>query len=239
MAGKDSEFSDGTTEVKLSIAAEVGRLYHISCTVHRVYGNEGKLLMTDDGLVAIAAATVGEVVAMKLAPADHSIVLETLLRARLGGGTATPPVLAPAGGSGNGVATAPAEEGDSLGKLAVGLRLSRDTLELVYDFEDGVPSLVVSAKKIAPNKSTAVRQLGQLIAAARQIVGVEEWTSANVIRKVTQDYGRLDSSNFAASLQQMESVGVLRGKGSAREVKITKPGIESTTDLIKVIVGDA
>lgn len=194
--------------------------------------------MTDDGLVAIAATTVQEVQAMKLPTADHSIVLGALLRARLGGSTIAPPsFLAPAG-SGVKAAIAPAAEGDTLGKLAVALQISKDTLELVYDFEDGVPSLVVSAKKIAPNKATAVRQLGQLIAAARQIVGVEEWTSANIIRKVVQDYGRLDGSNFAASLQQMESVGVLRGKGQAREVKITKPGIESTTDLIKVLVGD-
>jgi hypothetical protein len=194
--------------------------------------------MLDDGLVAAAAASIGDVEGMHLSAADRTIVLEALLRVRLGGGTAIASKTPLAGGSGVKAAIEPANEGDLLGKMAMALQVSRDALELVYDFEGGSPSLVVSAKKIAPNKSTAVRQLGQLVAAARQITGIEEWTSATVIRKVVLDYGRLDSSNFAASLQQMENVAVLRGKGTTREVKITKPGIESTADLIKVITGD-
>jgi hypothetical protein len=193
--------------------------------------------MTDDGLVAVTTATIEDVDAMKLSTSDRPIVLEALLRARLGGGTAAASITNQTGGGKQTIP--PAADGDVLGKLASTLQLSRDTLELVYDIEDGVPTLVLSPKKIATNKSQAARQIGQLISAARQIGGVEEWTSANVIRKWTQEYGRLDGSNFAASLQGMESVAVLRGKGPDRQVKITKPGIESTIEMIKSMTGEA
>jgi len=194
--------------------------------------------MTHDGLIPIVEATIAELEPMNLAPSDRGIVLQALLRARLAGGTFAQAIPVP-GGSGNPRSPIqPAAEGDVVGKLAIALQISTDKLELVYDVVDGAPALVVSAKKISTNKSTAARQLGQLIAAARQIAGIEDWTSANVIRKVVQDYGRLDGSNFAASLQQMENVAVLRGKGASREVKITKPGIESTAELIKSIAGD-
>ena len=97
--------------------------------------------------------------------------------------------------------------------------------------------VVISAKKLAQNKALAARQLGQLVAAARQVVGIEEWTSVSTIRKVVTDYGRLDSGNFASTIQQMDNVAVIRGKGQSREVKITKPGLEATADLIKGIAG--
>jgi hypothetical protein len=76
------------------------------------------------------------------------------------------------------------------------------------------------------------------VAAARQVVGIEEWTSVSTIRKVVTDYGRLDGGNFAATIQQMaDNVAVIRGKGQSRVVKITKPGLEATADLIKGIAG--
>ncbi|MFD1714514.1 hypothetical protein ACFSBZ_08540 [Amnibacterium flavum] len=181
--------------------------------------------------------TIEEVDGMGLKPADRSIVLEALLRARLSPSSSTSATHAEAGSTDKPLVQ-PAEQGDVLGKLAHVLNLPKDTLELVYDVVDDGPALVVSAKKIATNKSQGMRQLAQLISAARQISGIEEWTSAGLIRKVAQDYGRLDGSNFAASLQLLEDVAVLRGKGASREVKITKPGIEATSELIRTITGN-
>lgn len=193
--------------------------------------------MTSDGRGDVITATIAEVNEMSLGPADRSIVLEALLRARLGGeATVEAPTLG--GRAGTEAAAQRHRESDVFGELMRALELSRDTLEMIYDVVDNEPTLVVSAKKIATNKSQAVRQLGQLIATGRQLAGIEEWTPASVIRKVVQDYGRLDSSNFAASLQQMEGVAVLRGKGATREVKITKPGIESAAELIKTLTGE-
>lgn len=129
------------------------------------------------------------------------------------------------------------EPGDLIGAMGAKLKIERDTLELVYAVDDGVPQVVVSSKKISSNKSVGTRQLGQLVAAGRQLVGIEEWTAAGTIRKVVADYGRLDSSNFAATLQQLENVALVRGKGQQREIKITKPGFENTADMIKSLAG--
>jgi len=105
-------------------------------------------------------------------------------------------------------------------------------------FSRKASTFAASAKKLPPNKALAARQLGQLVAAARQVVGIEEWTSVSTIRKVVTDYGRLDGGNFAATIQQMaDNVAVIRGKGQSREVKITKPGLEATADLIKGLAG--
>lgn len=131
----------------------------------------------------------------------------------------------------------PVDDGDVISRVSSGLKVDRDTLELVYAAQDGEPHVVISAKKIAQNKALAARQLGQLVAAARQAAGLEEWTSAATIRKVVTDYGRLDSGNFAATIQQMDNVAVIRGKGQQREVKITRPGMEAASDLINSLAG--
>jgi len=130
------------------------------------------------------------------------------------------------------------DEQDVLGKIEAALKLDRDVLELVYDVRDGEPELVLAPKKLASNKAQAARQLAQLIAAARQAAGLEEWTSTGPIRRVVTEYGKLDVGNFAATIQQMDKVAVIRGKGQQREVKITRPGMEATRDLITSMVGD-
>jgi hypothetical protein len=129
------------------------------------------------------------------------------------------------------------DEGDVLGRIASALKVDRGILELVYDVRDGEPELVVASRRLASNKAQAARQLAQLISAARQAAGLEEWTSTATIRKVVTDYGKLDVSNFAATIQQMDKVAVIRGKALQREVKITRPGMEATADLIKSIAG--
>lgn len=124
-----------------------------------------------------------------------------------------------------------------MGRVSGALRVTLDVAELVFAEQDGAPHLVISSKRIAQNKAKAARQIAQLIAAARQSAGLEEWTSVGTIRQVVSDYGRLDSSNFAASLQQMDDVAVLRGKGLQREIKITRPGIEATAELVRSLAG--
>jgi hypothetical protein len=195
-----------------------------------------------DDVRQAAAAALADVDALGVAAEDRSTVLKALLQARLGGFAPNVPNPKVEDGqiqdlSNLGGTPEVIQPGDVLSKIAAGLKVDRDALELIYALQEGEPHVVVSAKKISTNKALAVRQLGQLIAAARQIAALEEWTSAATIRKVVQDYGRLDSANFAASIQQMDNVAVIRGKGQQREVKITKPGLEATAELIKGITG--
>ncbi|HKP44924.1 hypothetical protein [Mycobacterium sp.] len=194
-----------------------------------------------DEIRAAAAAALADCDALGAEGEDRSIILKHVLQVRL-----------PIRGSDATLGAVPAlvqrqpgtphpvdlDDGDVLGKIAAALKLDRDVLELVYAVKDGEPELVLAARRLASNKAQAARQLAQLISVARQAAGLEEWTSTAPIRKVVTDYGKLDSGNFAATIQQMDKVAVLRGKGQSREVKITRPGMEATADLIKSLVGN-
>lgn len=195
-----------------------------------------------DAIRRAASAALADVNALGVDGEDRKIILKALLDARLLNSSAGTALSGRASSNqAQSVTDLPAVEnpiaGDGIGRLSSALKLDRDVLDLVYAFEGDEPHVVISAKKIAANKALATRQLGQLVAAARQLCGLEEWTSAGTIRKVVSDYGRLDSGNFASNLQQMDSVAVIRGKGQQREVKITRPGIETTADLIKNLAG--
>lgn len=194
-----------------------------------------------DAVRQAAAAALADVNALEVEGEDRKIVLKALLDARLGGSVPVSPAFTVAASpASNGTKLDPAQafaSDDVMGRVSAALKIDRDTLDLVYALQDGEPHVVISAKKIAPNKALAARQLGQLVAAARQAAGLEEWTPAATIRKVVTDYGRLDSGNFASTVQQMDNVAVIRGKGQQREVKITKPGMEATAELIKSLAG--
>ncbi len=195
----------------------------------------------EDPVRQAAAVALADVDAIGVSTDDRKVVLKALLKARLA--AFLPTALGSTGashvgtGGGGGAQHTRVEDGDVMGKIAATLKIDRDTLELVYALQDGEPHVVVSSKKISNNKAVGTRQLGQLVAAARQIAGLEEWTPATTIRKVVTDYGRQDSSNFAATIQQMDNVAVVRGKGQQREIKITKPGIENTAELVKALTG--
>lgn len=196
----------------------------------------------DAELRQAAGAALADVDALRLVGEDRSIVLKALLEARLGNLVSSDQLSGTKGhqaesNSFSGGSNRPAKEADLFDKISSALKVERDILELIYDVRDGEPHLVISAKKLAENKASATRQVGQLVAAARQAAGLEDWTSAGVIRAVVQDYGRLDPSNFATNVQQMDGVGVVRGKGMQREIKITKPGLENTAELIKSLAG--
>lgn len=192
-----------------------------------------------DDIRHAAAAALADVDALEATGEDRKILLRAILQARLVGsvpvGVAASPVPTTSVPSDPATAAAPVGDGDVLGMIEAATKVERDTLELIYAVEDGKPQVVVSAKKVPANKSLAARHLAQLVAAARQAAGVEEWTSVGTIRAVVQDYGKLDSSNFASSIKEMDRVCLIRGKGLQRELKVTKPGFEMTGDLIREI----
>lgn len=188
-----------------------------------------------------AAAALADVNALGATGEDRTVLLEALLQARLGGFAPTKVPAVPVDNqpvtTNPAKVAAPVADGDVLGMIEVATKVDRDTLELIYAVENGTPQVVVSAKKVPANKSLATRHLAQLVAAARQAAGLEEWTTVGTIRTVVQEYNKLDSSNFAASIKEMDEVCLIRGNGQKREVKVTKPGFEMTGDLIRQIAG--
>lgn len=225
-------------------------MYHVNMSQYPVDSNETKDTKmatsidsngTDNNFRKAAAIALGDVDALGLTGDDRRIVLTALLKARFVGATVSNGTQGLPQGQIQSLANQPvqttAEGGDLLGRISTVLKVERDLIELVYAIQDGEPTVVVSAKKIASNKSQGTKQLAQLVSAARQITGLEEWTSSATIRAVATDFGRINASNFAATLQQMDKVALIRGRGQQREIKITKPGIEDTAELIKSLTG--
>ncbi|MFD3401699.1 hypothetical protein ACFWUU_13515 [Kribbella sp. NPDC058693] len=197
-----------------------------------------------DEIRQAARAALEDVNALEASGDDRRIILKAVLQARLSmhapAAVSAASLHAPAARDRMTGPPAVAGEADVLDKMSSVFGLDRETLELVYDVQDGEPALVISSKKVASGKAEGARQLTQLVAAARQIAGIEEWTSANVLRPIVQDYGRLDSANFASAIQQLDTVAVLRGRGQGRELKITRSGLEKVAELIKSLTsGDS
>ena len=181
------------------------------------------------------AASIQDVDASGVSAGDRAAVLRAVLSARLGGSApaVAPTVVAPVVKA----PVAPVDDDDVLGKIAARMHVERDALELIYDVQDGEPNVVISAKKLPGNKAQATKLLAQLVVGARQAAGLEEWTPVGEVRSVVTEFGSLDSGNFAATVRQLDSVCLLRGKGVNRELKVTKPGMEEIASVINGLAG--
>lgn len=180
-------------------------------------------------------AAIEDVDASNVSTADRQTVLRAALTARLGSSFGPVTIGANHQAQVDQFAPPTGDPNDLLNRIAVGMRSSRDKIEMVYAESDGAPELVISAKKLPDLKSVATKLLAQLVVGARQAAGLEEWTPVSAIRPVVQSYGRLDSKNFATHMQQLDSTCLVRGKGSQRELKVTKPGMEEIANLVDAL----
>lgn len=190
---------------------------------------------------AAAAAAIADADYLNLADNDRTVVLKALVDARLAQVEAAPPSTTENG-------SAPSEErldgsdGEVLTGLGRALGLDLEVIEQVYSVIDGEPVLVVPPSKLPGDKSGATRTICQLLAAARQLADVEDWSSASVLRAIVTEFGAFDQNNFAAHMRSLGDIAVFRGQGRAREMRITRPGIEATRALIRSLttekVGD-
>lgn len=195
---------------------------------------------------AALQASVEDVSACSLEGLDRAVALAVLLADRLGVLTASRTRAASEGathgsnerGSNDVKAEVPADT-DLVHKICRVTNIERDVADLIYDNQDGGLGYVISARKLASSKAEATRQLAQIIVVGRQAAGLEEWTPSSTIREVVSDYGKFDSANFASHLQRLEkdNAVLFRGKGSAREIKVTRAGFEVIAESLKDLAG--
>jgi hypothetical protein len=201
-----------------------------------------------DGLGArlrtIAVAALADVDALGVEGADRDVLLRAMVEARLGRFSPQAPESRSPTRRGEGWNSDSEHESDSrsddmLTKVAARMGLDRETVELVYDYRDGELGFVASSRRVSDNKSEAARQLALIVAAGRQAAELEEWTQTSAVRRVVSDYGRLDSSNFAANIQLLDKDGacLFRGKGVSRELKVTRPGMEAAAAMVRTLAG--
>ena len=129
-------------------------------------------------------------------------------------------------------------DGDALDKIAGRLNVSRDAVEDVFDEQDGEPDLIIGVRKLPASAQAGAQSIALLVASARQAAEIEEWTSADTIRKVCEDFKKYDSANFAKSLAKMDHVFRMRGQGQKREFKLARPGWDAAGDLVRQLTGE-
>lgn len=122
-----------------------------------------------------------------------------------------------------------------LDRIAKRLNVGLELIEQIYAFEAGELELVVPAGKFPVGKAQATQQIALLIAAGRQAGGIDAdgWTSTDVVRKTCENYKRHDSSNFAATIKDMDDIMTMRGVGRDRKMKMTSPAYARATEFVR------
>lgn len=134
--------------------------------------------------------------------------------------------------------TRAATGGSLMGRLAARLHASPEAIEAVFTENAGAVEVTVDPKRLSQRKSTGTRELALLVAASRQVLG-EEATPADEIRKVAEDYDRLDAPNFASALADLKGKFLPSGSPRARLFKLSKPGWDEVGSLVARLGGEA
>ena len=157
-----------------------------------------------------------------------------VLRVLLGGGQ--PTVGATVAAPSRGVI---AGSGSGLQKLAGRFGVSEEALADVFAIEDDVVTIHVGSGKLSTTKSKATREVALLMAAARQGAALDEdWTDISHVRNALTQYNRYDRGNFAKYLRDTQDVFNFKGK-PVSHIRLTRPGWEAATELIKNLAGSA
>ena len=96
---------------------------------------------------------------------------------------------------------------------------------------------MVGVGKLDSSTATATKQIALLVAGARQLTGVEEWTDSKEIRRICSDYGRFDTTNFAKTIKVMDDAFSFRGKSQQLQVRLHQRGIDKLKQLITSVTG--
>lgn len=123
-----------------------------------------------------------------------------------------------------------------VGRLTQRLGLDRDVVAQVFDFDGEQPTLIVPSSRLPAAKATATQHIAVLICAAMQGGLGQSETSADLIRRTCEDFGRYDESNFAATLRQISQLLIPSGTPRTRTYRLSRPGYDRARSLVEGIV---
>jgi hypothetical protein len=188
-------------------------------------------------ILAIAQAEVDKAkIAGPLKPIAFDKAVDLVAAsAGLSVGKAAAPSPAPSTRSSGG---APASDGTLLGSVSARLKIGLDTLKEVYHEQDGKFDIIVSPGVLEKAKSTGMKQLALLVAAARQGAELEEFTDADHIRHFADAFNKYDEGNFATDLKGMTEEFRIRRDGRKILVKLSRPGWDTAAALVRRLGGD-
>jgi len=184
-----------------------------------------------DSLAAVEAADIPE----ELRPIAFSKAFDFVTR---DSPATTSSVTGAASSRTNGDRGGAGDESDPIATIAAKVGVDAELVSRVYDVDDEGVHLTISRSSLNEKKRFAMQEVARLIMAARQALGLEDFTPAKIIREACDGRGVLDSGNFATALSGIDGHGVrLRGSGAAREGKLNAVGFEAAGEDIKRIVG--
>lgn len=127
-------------------------------------------------------------------------------------------------------------EEDGLSRIAAQLKLERQLVEEVYGLKGDELELHPPATYLDKSRAGGTKEIALVVAAGRQAAGLEERTPHAEIRKWCDHYGRLDSSNFATTLGDMDSFFRTTGSPRKREVQLRHAGWEAAARVVRKLV---
>ncbi len=128
--------------------------------------------------------------------------------------------------------------GSPMDQIAARLGMSSEAVREVFSEDDGLIDIAVSPRKLDSAKKEASKQIALLLASGRQAAGVEDWTGFDVIRGKCEEFRKLDSSNFAKAVTEMDDEFSFQGSGKNRSVKVSRQGWLKAADLVKQLTGE-
>lgn len=128
------------------------------------------------------------------------------------------------------------DDGDILSKISARLKLDRAIVDEVYGVKDGELVLHMSPSKLDDTRSGGTKEIALVLAAGRQAAGIEEWTSYAEIRQWCDHMNRLDASNFAGTMAEMDSLLRTTGSPRKREVQLRATGWEEASKTVRKLV---
>jgi hypothetical protein len=127
--------------------------------------------------------------------------------------------------------------GNLLARLAARLGVAGEVVEGVYTSDGNAIEISVHPGRLPRTRSTGTKNLALLVTAMRQATMDEEFTSVEEIRRIAQEYDRLDGPNFASAIGEMRGAFLVKGSSRQRSLKLTRPGWQLAADLVNQLGG--
>jgi hypothetical protein len=128
---------------------------------------------------------------------------------------------------------------DPLSAIAHRIGTSRDTVSEVFDVRDGTAELIIPPGKLPTATASATKEIALLVAGGHQAGEGEEWTPVDAIRDVCRDFKKLDSANFAKTVNSMQDVFNFRKEERKASVKLARPGWDTFGALVRRLGGES
>lgn len=129
-----------------------------------------------------------------------------------------------------------ADEQQRTDAIARYFKINPEDVEHIFDVSDDEPELIVHTTRLDSSNAVATRDIALLIAGARTALGQD--TTTHHVRTVTDNFGRLDSSNFMKILGAMPEISVLGRRGSPnRVIRMKVSGVEKAQELAQQFIG--